>query len=89
MSPAELTEAQRQLDDYLEKGWIRPSTSPIGAPILFVRKKDGALPMSVDYRALNKITVKDKYPLPHIDDLLDQLSRATVISVIDLVQGYH
>ena len=84
MSPAELAEVRRQLDKYLEKGWVRPSTSPYGAPILFVRKKDGTLRMCVDYRALNKQTRLDKYPLPRIDDLLDRLSSARVISSIDL-----
>ena len=74
MSPLELAEVRRQLDLYLEKGWIRPSNSPFGAPILFVRKKDNTLRMCVDYRALNAVTVLDRYPLPRIDDLLDRLS---------------
>ena len=69
---------------YLEKGWIRPSSSPFGAPILFVRKKDNTLRMCVDYRVLHAVTVLDRYPLPRIDDLLDRLSRANVISTIDL-----
>ena len=89
MSPSELAEVRRQLDEYLSKGWIRPSTSPFGAPILFVRKKDNTLRMCIDYRALNRLTVLDKYPLPRIDDLLDRLSKARVFSSIDLAQGYH
>ena len=89
MSPTELAEVRRQLDGYLEKGWIRPSTSPYGAPILFVRKKDGSLRMCVDYRALNAQTILDKYPLPRIEDLLDRLARANCISSLDLTQGYH
>ena len=89
MSPAELAEVRRQLDGYLEKGWVRPSTSPYGAPILFVRKKDGTLRMCIDYRALNRQTKLDKYPLPRIDELLDRLCEARVISSIVLAQGYH
>ena len=89
MSPTELAEVRRQLDDYLQKGWIRPSTSPYGAPILFVRKKDGSLRMCVDYRALNAQTILDKYPLPRIEDLLDRLACAKCISSLDLTQGYH
>ena len=89
MSPTELAEVRRQLDSYLAKGWVRPSVSPYGAPILFVCKKDGTLRMCIDYRALNKQTVRDQYPLPRIDDLLDRLSKARVISSIDLSQGYH
>ena len=77
------------MDDYLAKGWIRPSTSPYGAPVLFARKPDGSLRMCIDYRALNKQTRKDKYPLPRIDDLLDRLSKATVFSTLDLASGYH
>ena len=89
MSPAEMAEVKRQLDEYLEKGFIRPSTSPYGAPILFARKKDGTLRMCVDYRALNKNTKKDAYPIPRIDDLLDRLQKARIFSKIDLSQGYH
>ena len=73
MAPAELKELKEQLRDLLEKGFIRPSTSPWGAPVLFVRKKDGSLRMCIDYRQLNKVTIKNRYPLPRIDDLLDQL----------------
>ena len=84
MSPAELAEVRRQLDDYLAKGFIQPSTSPYGAPILFARKKDGTLRMCVDYRSLIKMTKKDVYPIPRIDDLLDRLTNATIFSKIDL-----
>ena len=73
MAPLELKELKVQLQDLLDKGFIRPSTSPWGAPVLFVKKKDGSLRLCVDYRQLNKITEKNKYPLPRIDDLFDQL----------------
>ena len=73
----------------MEKGWIRPSCSPYGAPIIFIRKKTGELRMTVDYRALNRQTKKDVYPLPRIDDLLDKLSKARYLSAIDLASGYH
>ena len=89
LSPLELQEAKKQIKEYLEKGWIEPSSSPYGSPILFVKKKDGALRMVVDYRALNKQTVKNRYPLPRIDDLFDQLAGSTVFSSLDLAQGYH
>ena len=72
VSAAELAEVRCQLDEYLEKGWIRPSSSPYGTPIVFIRKKTGKLRMTVDYRALNRQTKKDVYPLPRIDDLLDK-----------------
>ena len=88
MSPVELGELRKQLDDLLEKGFIKPSKSPFGAPILFVHKKDGGLRMCIDYRALNKITVKNRYPIPRIDDLLDQLNGAKVFSKLDLASGY-
>ena len=84
MSPTELAEVHHQLDDYLAKGFIQPSTSPYGAPILFARKKDGTLQMCVDYRSLNKMTKKDVYPIPRIDNLLDRLTNATIFSKIDL-----
>ena len=73
----------------LDKGFIRPSTSPWGAPVLFVKKKDGTLRLCIDYRELNKVTVKNKYPLPSIDDLFDQLQGAQYFSKIDLMSGYH
>ena len=73
MAPAELKELKDQLEDLLDKGFIRPSVSPWGAPVLFVKKKDGSLRLCIDYRQLNKVTVKNKYPLPRIDDLFDQL----------------
>ncbi|KAL5578044.1 hypothetical protein UlMin_019743 [Ulmus minor] len=85
----ELRELQVQLQELLDKGFIRPSYSPWGAPVLFVKKKDGTLRMCVDYRELNKVTVKNKYPLPRIDDLFDQLKGASVFSKIDLRSGYH
>ena len=84
MSPAELAEVRRQLDDYLAKGFIQPSTSPYGAPILFAWKKDGTLRMCMDYRSLNRMTKKDVYPIPRIDDLLDRLTNAIIFSKIDL-----
>ena len=89
MSPLELQEVKKQLDDLLAKAWIQPSVSPYGAPILFVRKKEGSLRMCVDYRALNKQTIKNRYPLFRTDELLDQLHGAAVFSKIDLQSGYH
>ena len=73
MAPTELKELKVQLQELLDKKFIRPSTSPWGAPVLFVKKKDGSLRLCIDYRELNKVTVKNKYPLPRIDDLFDQL----------------
>ena len=89
MAPAELQELKKQLQELLEHGFIRPSHSPWGAPILFVKKKDGSMRMCIDYRELNKATVKNKYPLPRIDDLFDQLKGAQVFFKIDLRSGYH
>eukprot|EP00253_Pinus_taeda_P017239 PITA_17239 len=89
MSVPELTELKMQLQELLEKKYIRPSVSPWGAPVLFVRKKDGTLRMCIDYRQLNKLTVKNKYPLPRIDELFDQVKGATIFSKIDLRSGYH
>jgi hypothetical protein len=89
MAPAELKELKNQLQDLLNKGFIRPNCSPWGAPVLFVKKKDGSFRLCVDYRQLNKITVKNKYPLPRIDDLFDQLQGSQCFSKIDLRSGYH
>ncbi|CAF1640944.1 unnamed protein product, partial [Didymodactylos carnosus] len=89
MSPLELAELKQQLTELVEKGYIRPSKSPYGAPVLFAKKKDGSLRMCVDYRALNKITIKNKYPLPRIDEMLDQLNGAKIFSRLDLRSGYH
>ncbi len=89
MSPLEKEEAKRQIKELLERRLIRPSASPYGAPVLFVRKSDGTLRMCVDYRALNKQTVKDRFPIPRIDELLDNLGKAKVFSKLDLRQGYH
>jgi RNase H-like domain found in reverse transcriptase/Reverse transcriptase (RNA-dependent DNA polymerase)/Integrase zinc binding domain/Chromo (CHRromatin Organisation MOdifier) domain/Retroviral aspartyl protease len=89
MSSAELDELRKQLDTLLEKGFIQPSRSPYGAPMLFVRKKDGTMRMCIDYRALNGITIKNKYPLPRVDELLERLNGAKYFSKIDLQSGYH
>jgi hypothetical protein len=89
LSPRERDEVEKQVKELLEKEWIEPSTSPYGAPVIFAQKKDGTLRMCVDYRALNSITVKNRYPLPRIDDLLDRLYGATVFSSLDLQMGYH
>jgi hypothetical protein len=89
MPPNELAELKTQLQDLLEKGFIRPSSSPWGCPTIFVKKKDQTLQMCVDYRPLNEVTIKKKYPLPQIDILFDQLTGAHVFSKIDLRSGYH
>ncbi|TYK24364.1 putative polyprotein [Cucumis melo var. makuwa] len=89
MAPTELKELKVQLQKLLDKGFIRPSVSPWGVPVLFVKKKDGSMRLGIDYRELNKVTVKNRYPLPRIDDLFDQLQGATVFSKIDLRSGYH
>ncbi|XP_052732478.1 uncharacterized protein LOC128196266 [Vigna angularis] len=89
MSPAELTELKEQIEELMDKKFIRPSASPWGAPVLLVKKKDDSSRLCIDYRQLNKLTIKNKYPLPRIDDLLDQLHGATVFSKIDLRSGYH
>jgi hypothetical protein len=89
LSPRERVVLEQQIAAMLQADMIQPSTSPFGAPMLFVPKKDGSLRGVIDYRALNKITVKDKFPLPRIDDLIDQLGGATVFSSLDLAQGYH
>ena len=89
LSPAELEEAKRQVAELINKGFIQPSQSPFGAPILFVQKKDGSLRMCIDYRGLNAITERNRYPLPNIADLLDKFTGATVFSSLDLASGYH
>ncbi|KAJ9547520.1 hypothetical protein OSB04_020063 [Centaurea solstitialis] len=89
LAPSEMQELSNQLQELLDKGFIRPSSSPWGAPVLFVKKKDGSFRMCIDYRELNKITIKNRYPLPRINDLFDQLQGATYFSKIDLRSGYH
>ncbi|KAI3769855.1 hypothetical protein L6452_00969 [Arctium lappa] len=89
LAPSEMKEMMSQLQELLDKGFIRPSTSPWGAPVLFVKKKDGSMRMCIDYRELNKLTIKNKYPIPRIDDLFDQLQGASFFSKIDLRSGYH
>ncbi|GAU44597.1 hypothetical protein TSUD_187870 [Trifolium subterraneum] len=89
MSASELNELKKQLEELLEKKFIRPSVSPWGAPVLLVKKKEGSMRLCIDYRQLNKVTIKNKYPLPRIDDLMDQLVGACVFSKIDLRSGYH
>jgi hypothetical protein len=89
MPPKELAELKTQLQELLDKGYIHPSSSPWGCPALFVKKKDGSLRICVDYRPLNAVTIKNKYPLPQIDVLFDQLAGAKVFSKIDLRSGYH
>jgi hypothetical protein len=89
MPPIELPELKIQLQDLLEKGFIWPTLSPWGCPAIFVKKKDQTLRMCVDYRPLNEVTIKNKYPLPRIDILFDQQTRARVFSKIDLRSGYH
>jgi hypothetical protein len=89
MSPLELIELKMQLQDLLDKGFIHPSSSLWGCPALFVSKKDKDLHLCVDYRPLNAVTIKNKYPLPRIDILFDQLAGAQVFSKIDLLSGYH
>jgi len=89
MVPTELAKLKKQIEDLLEKRFIRPSASPWGAPMLLVKKKDGNSRLCVDYRLSNKLIIKNRYSLPIIDDLLDQLRGATVFSKIDLRSGYH
>ncbi|GKC38867.1 putative reverse transcriptase domain-containing protein [Tanacetum coccineum] len=89
LAPSEMQELSNQLQELADRGFIRPSTSPWGAPVLFVKKKDGSFRMCIDYRELNKLTVKNRYPLPRIDDLFDQLQGSSVYSKIDLRSGYH
>ncbi|GKF30373.1 hypothetical protein Tco_0100171 [Tanacetum coccineum] len=89
LAPSELKELSKQLQELSDKGFIRPSSSPWGAPVLFVNKKDGSFKMCIDYRELNKLTVKNRYPIPRIDDLFDQLQGSSIYSKIDLRSGYH
>ncbi|GKE22065.1 putative reverse transcriptase domain-containing protein, partial [Tanacetum coccineum] len=89
LTPSEMKELSEQLQELSDKGFIRPSSSPSGAPVLFFKKKDGSFRMCINYRELNKLTVKNRYPLPRIDDLFDQLQGSSVYSKIDLRSGYH
>ena len=89
MSPVELRELKAQLEELLSKEFIRPSISPWGAPVFFVKKKDGSLRLCIDYRQLNRATIRNQYPPPHIDELFDQLHGSRVYSKIDLRSGYH
>ena len=89
MAPAELKELKVQMEEMVNKGFVRSSMSPWGAPVLFVKKKDGSMRLCIDYRELNKVTIRNQYPLPRIDDLFDQLQGAKVFFNIDLRSGYH
>ena len=89
LTPLERAEVHKQVQELLAKGFIRPSVSPFSSPVIFVRKKDGTLRMCIDYIAVNKLTVKNRYPLPRIDQLLDTLQGSTVFSSLDLHSGYH
>jgi hypothetical protein len=89
VSGPKLVELKKQIDELLEKGYIRPSVSPWAAPVLFVEMKDGIKRMCIDYRSLNEVTVRNKYPLSQIEDLFDQLRGASVFSKIDLRLSYH
>jgi hypothetical protein len=85
----ELVDQKKQIAELQAKGFIQPSSSLWGAPVLFIEKKDGTQRMCVDYRSLNEVTVKNKYPLPQIEDLFDQMKGASVFSKIDFRSGYH
>nr|GFB02629.1 putative reverse transcriptase domain-containing protein [Tanacetum cinerariifolium] len=89
LAPSEMKELSNQLKELFDKGFIRPSSSPLGASILFVKKKDGSFRMCIDYRELNKLTVKNRYPLPRIDYFFDQLQGSSVYKMIDMRSGYH
>ncbi|GJR15359.1 putative reverse transcriptase domain-containing protein [Tanacetum coccineum] len=89
LASSEMQELSNQLQELADRGFIRPSTSPWGAPVLFVKKKDGSFRMCIDYQELNKLTIKNCYPLPRIDDLFDQLQGSSVYSKIDLRSRYH
>ena len=88
-TPTELQETKRQIEEYLTAGHVRPSTSPFGAPVLLVKKKDGSMRMCIDYRGLNKITEKNNFPLPRIDDFHDRLVHARWFTKLDLYSRYH
>ena len=89
MAPLELKELKVQMEELMSKGFVRLSTSPWGAPVLFVKKNYGSLRLCIDYRELNKVTIRNQYQLPQIDDLFYQLHEARVFSKIDLRSGYH
>ena len=89
MAQVELQELKVQIQELLGKGFIRPSTSPWGTPVMFAKKKDKTLRLCIDYRQLNRVTIKNRYPLPRINDLFDQLRGARVYSKIDLRTSYH
>ena len=89
MAPVELKEIKVQMEEMVNKGFVRPCTSPWGAPVLFVKKKDRSMRLCIDYRELNKVTLRNQYPLSRIDDLFDQLQGAKVFSKIDLRSAYH
>ncbi|GJV41854.1 putative reverse transcriptase domain-containing protein [Tanacetum coccineum] len=89
LAPSEMQELSNQLQELTDRGFIRPSTSPWGAPVLFVKKKYGSFRMCIDYQELNKLTIKNRYPLPRIDDLFDQLQGLSIYSKINLRSGYH
>ncbi|KAI3784208.1 hypothetical protein L1987_43303 [Smallanthus sonchifolius] len=89
LAPSELQQLSTQLPELLDKGFIRPNSSPWGAPVLLVKKKDRTFRLCIDYRELSKVTAKNRYPLPHIDDLFDQLQGSSFYSKIDLRSGYH
>nr|GFA93082.1 putative reverse transcriptase domain-containing protein [Tanacetum cinerariifolium] len=89
LAPSRIKGLSKQLKELFDKGFIRSSSSPWGAPILFVKKKDGSFRMGIDYQELNKLTVKNRYPLPRIDDLFDKIQESSVYSKIDLGSGYH
>ena len=89
MSPLELVTLRKELDKLLKNGSIKPSVSPYGAPVIFVKKKSSELRMCINYRALNKITIKNQFPIPLIDDLIDRLHGAKVFTKIDLRSGYN
>lgn len=88
MSQPELAELRKQLNEFMKSGLIQPAKSPFGAPVLFQNKQDGSLRMCVDYRALNKVTIRNSYPIPLIADCFDQLSRAKIFTKLDLRSGY-